>query len=68
MDNILKEFYLSKDEKQRLQLIDTMLDEYEFSFPCGFTLHLPDHSLDRASFRMFIDHLCFLLGKCLFVL
>ena len=45
-----------------------LLDEYEFSFPCGFTLHLPDHSLDRASFRMFIDHLCFLLGKCLFVL
>lgn len=43
-------------------------DEHGCSFPSGFNLHLSDHSLDRASFRMFIDHLCFLLGKGLFVL
>ena len=56
---------------QHLVLIDSNIclsNEYEFSFPSGFNLHLPDHSLDRASFCMFIDHLCFLLGNCLFVL
>lgn len=43
-------------------------NECELLFSSGFNLHFPDHSLDRASFHMFIDHLCFLLGKCLFVL
>lgn len=43
-------------------------NECELLFSSGFNLHFPDHSLDRASFHMFIDHLCFLLGKCFFVL
>lgn len=34
------------------------------SFPGGFSLHFPDDSLNRSSFHIFIDHLCFLVWKC----